>query len=53
MSDDVPDPQPLSNLNEGAIHLHEMYTAYMEAGFSKEQAFELVTNVLLHYLDSD
>ena len=52
MSDDLPDPQPLSNLNEGAIHLHEMYTAYLEAGFPEDRAFELVTNVLLHYLDA-
>lgn len=53
MSHEVPDPQPLSNLNEGAIHLHEMYSAYMDAGFVEERAFELVTLVLLHYLDSD
>ncbi len=52
MSDDLPDPQPLSNLNEGAIHLHEMYTAYIDAGFPEDRAFELVSTVLLHYLDT-
>lgn len=52
MSDELPDPQPLSNLNEGAIHLHEMYSAYMDAGFTEDRAFDLVTTVLLHYLET-
>jgi hypothetical protein len=53
MSNEIPDPRPLTNLDERAIQLHEMYSAYMEAGFPEHRAFELVTIVLLHYLETD
>lgn len=55
MSDDydgLPDA-PMTHLDQNATSLHEMYTSYMDAGFSEERAFSLVTTILLHYLDSD
>lgn len=53
MSDEyesLPDT-PLTNLDQNAASLHEMYTAWMDAGFSEERAFGLATTTLLHYLD--
>lgn len=51
MSDDLPETD-MTPLAEGATHLHEMYEAYLEAGFPEERAFGLVSTVLLHYLES-
>lgn len=51
MSDELPDT-PLTALAEGAAQLHEMYTAYLDAGFSEERAFDLTVTVLSHYLDA-
>jgi hypothetical protein len=54
MSDDDGLPEaPLTRLDENAASLHEMYMAYMDAGFDEERAFSLATTILLHYLDSD
>lgn len=55
MSDDddgMPET-PLTHLDQNATSLHEMYMAYMDAGFPEERAFSLATTILLHYLDSD
>lgn len=50
MSDEMPD-SPMTALAEGAAQIHEMYAAYMDAGFPEERAFDLVSAVLLFYLD--
>jgi hypothetical protein len=51
MSDDNEMPEsPVTDLAVGAAQLHEMYMAYMEAGFPEERAFELVTLTLDHFL---
>lgn len=49
--DDLPDT-PMTLLAQNAANLHEMYMAYLEAGFPEERAYGLVTTVLLHYLDT-
>lgn len=51
MSDDLPETD-MTPLAEGAAHIHEMYEAYMQAGFTEGRAFELATTVLLYYLES-
>jgi hypothetical protein len=33
--------EPLTHLAQGAVQLHEMYTAYMAAGFPERRAFKL------------
>lgn len=35
-------PSPLTVLAEGAAQLHEVYTAYVAAGFTSAQAMQLV-----------
>lgn len=50
MSDELPD-SPMTALAEGAAQIHEMYAAYMDAGFPEQRAFELVTAITLYYLD--
>lgn len=54
MSDDTQVPEPLTQLAEGAAQMHELYWAYMEAGFPESRAFELVkTMLVLTIQDSD
>lgn len=33
-------------LDETAIHLHELYSAFCRAGFTKEEAFDLVKTMV-------
>jgi TPP-dependent indolepyruvate ferredoxin oxidoreductase alpha subunit len=43
----MPDPEtPSTELAAAAHQLHEAYTAYREAGFTEDQAFELVKAIL-------
>lgn len=51
MSDELPE-SPLTAMGENAARLHEIYTAYMEAGFSEQRAFDLTSTWLMQYLDS-
>jgi hypothetical protein len=51
MSNEMPET-PLTDLAASAVQLHEMYTAYMDAGFPEHRAFELVTTVLMTFLDA-
>lgn len=39
-------------LDERAAELHELYMAWLGAGFPESRAFELVTLVLLRHLDN-
>lgn len=41
----------LTPLNQNAVHLHELYLCWIEAGFPEERAFDLVTTTWLNYLD--
>lgn len=51
MSEEQLPESPLTAMAEGAAQLHEMYTAYMEAGFSEDRAFDLVRMFLRGYLE--
>jgi hypothetical protein len=52
MSDsELPDSE-FTPLNENAVHLHELYLGWIEAGFPEDRAFELVTTTWLHYLET-
>ncbi|WP_405925425.1 hypothetical protein [Streptomyces sp. NBC_00035] len=43
----MPGPEdPITALAAGAAQLHEAYLAYLNAGFTAEQAFELTKTVL-------
>lgn len=44
----VPDtPQdPITNLAAGAAQLHELYTSYTGAGFTEDQALQLIIAIL-------
>lgn len=37
----------LGSINEGAITHHELYQAWMDAGFPEERAFELVKTMII------
>ncbi|MGW7087525.1 hypothetical protein ACWGH2_29070 [Streptomyces sp. NPDC054871] len=48
----MPDPEdPITELAAGAVQLHEVYLAYLDAGFTHDQAFDLTKAVLLASLD--
>lgn len=34
--------QPIGTLDEAALAMHELYLSYLRAGFSKQQAMEIV-----------
>lgn len=36
------DADPITSLNEMALTIHELYTSWIGAGFTAEQALELV-----------
>lgn len=38
--------EPLTVLNQGAVAIHELFTAYMEAGFTEDQALKIVVGLL-------
>ena len=42
----TPHREPSAGVRQSAATLHEMYTAYVEAGFSKQQALQIVISVL-------
>ncbi len=43
----MPDPEdPITQLAAAAVQLHELYSSYIEAGFSEPQAFDLVKTIL-------
>lgn len=44
MSDEPQDP--MGALAEAAVSHHEMYISWINAGFTEEQAFELLVNVV-------
>lgn len=45
--------EPLTALAEGAAQLHEMYAAYIDAGFPENRAFELTAMILDSFLGAD
>jgi hypothetical protein len=45
MADEM--PEPITELAGQAAQLHELYLAFLEAGFAEAPAFELVKAVLV------
>ena len=39
-------PDPFTSLDVGAAQTHEMFTAYMRAGFTRAEALQLVGEML-------
>jgi hypothetical protein len=52
MPDELP-KDPVSPLVEGAIQMRTAYEAYIQAGFTVDQAFALVVVVLEHVLEQN
>lgn len=44
MADDMPE-NPFSQLAQAAMQMHELFTSYLQAGFSERQALYLVACV--------
>ncbi len=44
---------PVSALTEGAIQQHEMFLAYIEAGFTHDEAIQLIVGLLAAYVNKD
>lgn len=45
MSDDLPQ-DPLSALAQAAAQIHELFTAYVNAGFTRPEALQLVIGII-------
>ena len=50
--EDFPAEDTITPLARNANELHEIYLAYMQAGFTEDRAFDLANTILLHHLDS-
>lgn len=50
MGDDMP-PDPITSLAEMATQLHEMYAAFIAAGFTEAQAMQMVCTVIRPHPD--
>jgi hypothetical protein len=46
MNDQPMPPSPITALAEGAAQTHELYRSYVEAGFTEEQAMQLICTML-------
>lgn len=47
MSEDQDPEEFLGSINEGAITHHELYQAWLDAGFTERQAFDLVKTMII------
>jgi hypothetical protein len=47
MSEEIDIPDPMTQMAENAVHLHEMYISYVDAGFTEDQAFDLIKTILI------
>lgn len=45
MPEPTPEP-PITKLAAGAAQLHELYTAYVDAGFTEQQALRIIISIL-------
>lgn len=46
MPENFPD-DPVSQLAEGAVQLHVLFNAWVQAGFSREEALHMITAILV------
>ncbi|MEV7013287.1 hypothetical protein [Streptosporangium sp. NPDC051022] len=43
----MPEPEdPITQLAQGAVQLHEVFVAYVEAGFTEQQALFLIGQMI-------
>lgn len=42
----APKREPSSDQRQGADDLHAMYTSYVDAGFSKQQAMQIICSII-------
>jgi hypothetical protein len=42
--------EPMTELAEGAVQTHELYTAYVDAGFTPDQAMQLIIAFMIKAL---
>lgn len=47
----TPDSAPLNTIDEAAIATHEVFSAYVRAGFTREEALELVAQTIASSLE--
>jgi hypothetical protein len=52
MAGDLP-PEPMSELAAGAAQMHELFTAYIAAGFTESQALYLLGKLISASRDGD
>lgn len=46
-SDRITQPDPLTAMATAAVSMHELYTAWVAAGFTKAEAMELLKTAML------
>ena len=49
MPDQMP-PDPMSQLAEGAAQTHELFTSYVQAGFDRSEALQIVIAILMAHI---
>jgi hypothetical protein len=50
MSDAVEPVEPMTELAEGAAQQHELFTAYVNAGFTRPEALGIVIAIITSHL---
>ncbi len=54
MDDDRTGPvDPITSTQEMAVQMHELYEAYMAAGFPEHRAYDLVLRILLANIEAE
>lgn len=51
MPEPITQPDPLTKLATAAVSMHELYAAWVSAGFTKAEAMELMKALLLRQAD--
>lgn len=50
MSEEI--QEPMTALAENAVQLHELYMAYLEAGFPEDRAYDLTKTLMILHIQS-
>lgn len=46
MPDDTPPQDPFTQLAEGAAQAHELFIAYVDAGFTRAEALQILLSII-------
>lgn len=49
----VDDPQPYGPMDEAAISMHELYSSYRRAGFTRSEALTIIARMSAELISSD